>query len=143
MDLNCPTCKSDNTQSLAQYVRAGSVSSEGVVIGGVQHAGLGAGLSSSKSSNEVIKRNPEPKPNSVIGQVMAVLFLSLIGFIFSNTFGYIMLIIAVVGGFSAYIDDKNKFPARLADFEAKWICLRCGGIFRPGGQGVTEPDKLG
>ncbi len=129
--LSCPKCGSDNTQLLAQYVRAGTFTSEGVIVGGAT-AGLGGGLTQGTTINEIIKRNPEPK-KPAIG---CLLLVGLFATIFSALLGPIGVVASLsLFGWMIWSGTKGagkmRYQAALTEFESKWICHRCGEVFVP------------
>jgi hypothetical protein len=112
-------------------VRAGSLSSEGVIVGGSTQGGIGGGLTQSSTTNEIIKKNPEPKKQSFGCLLIIALFVTII----SGALGPIGIGISLIvfGGliWGVHKNNRDIFPRQLAEFEAKWICHRCGNIFVP------------
>lgn len=135
MELNCSTCQSDNTQKLSLLVHGGTManSSKSTAVG-LSRAGLGiAGVKTTGTSvSELAKRYEEPKKESVIGSFFSIFILTCLVSAFAGaTAFYIGLGMAFLFSGMAFHHNRKEFPRLHAEWDKKYICLRCSNVFIP------------
>lgn len=161
MDLNCPKCKSENTQKITAIVSAGttrtsgSTSSSSVgVMGGSVGVGSSRGTINATSKTELANKLAKPKPRfqSLIGGM--VLF-ALVGWIpgwivvvekhlygSTETFVYWGIYALLMAGFYKFWApraEKNRtyneteYQTLLKSWENGFFCHRCEHQFLPNG----------
>jgi len=135
MNLDCASCNSDNTQKLSLIVHSGTMENKSQTTGlGIASGGLGVGIGSTKgtSTSKLAKQYEEPEKMPVIRGFIAIMFFSLIAALFFGSsaiqIGFYIGIVAVI--FSIFHNVK-LYPKEHAEWDAKYICLKCSTVFDP------------
>lgn len=135
MDLSCPQCKSDQTQKLSLLVEGGTSKTSTTtfgVAGAGGHIGVGGASSSGVSVSKLAEKYAAPAKHPVIRISVAILFLAWLASFFAGaiamTIGYILIVVVAVLGWRY---NWTKFAGEYAEWDSKFICLRCSNVFVP------------
>jgi hypothetical protein len=143
--LNCPKCKSENTQTLTVIYDGGtnvtqstSKTSAGGFLNPIPS------ITAKTKSTEVTqtklaqKATPPEKKKITIQVGVTILGILILLSSFGNKFdiGLFLFSIVLTGGFGywSYIRmkyNKEEWPQKLETWEKSWYCHKCGGIFIP------------
>lgn len=143
MDLACPNCRSDNTQKLSLAVEGGTFSSNATTVG-VGATGGGAGLmaasTSGSSTSMLAQKHAAPEKWPVISGGIGIIAVSWIASLFLGNWAFLSgcglaAILAIFGWKYNFKDYRRE----LAEWNAKYLCMRCSGVFTPGG-GPADAD---
>lgn len=142
MDLTCPNCRSDNTQKLSLAVEGGTFASRGITIG-VGATGNGAGLMAAStkaaSTSQLAEKNAAPTKIPAIGAGLGIIAISWIISLFAGDGAFsIGCIIAVIALLWSWKYNLVNYPRELADWNAKFLCLRCSEVFTPSSDPVIN-----
>lgn len=143
--MNCPTCKSEDTQSIRMVVDTGTTVNAPPLRIGVPQAKTGLAA----------KLDPGPRPSMLTshGGAGALGIIGCSGLLFAPFFTWVYLavgnlsplwILMIVGfllmGLWAFPMALKKSREEIKEWEEKkvfaesmWVCLRCGGTFDPTG----------
>ena len=144
MPWNCPQCESENTQKLSLAVESGThkTSSGGVGLG-LTGAGLGVigGKTRGRSVSKTAQKYAEPEKAPIIGGFFAALFFAGIAAAFFGWQAFqIGFWIAVILTAFAIFYNLKVYPTEKAEWDSKFICLRCSAIFEVNGREIgIEP----
>jgi hypothetical protein len=135
MDLTCPNCRSDNTQKLSLAVEGGTFTSRGTTVG-VGATGKGAGIMAAStkgaSTSQLAEKHAAPEKLHPIGAGIGIVIIAWIVSLFAGetafTIGCFIAGIAAVWGFKYNLKD---YPRELAEWNQKFLCLRCSHVFAP------------
>jgi len=145
MDLNCPKCNSENTQSLATAYEAGmshtSSSTKGVGIGlgaGGVAVGVGGASTAGVAQTLTSQRASPPQKKAYFKPLMGILVVGLIIMVIG---GMIWQPLALLGQFfwivgsgiyayRAYQFNSTTWPGLFEDWKHTFICHRCSHAFR-------------
>ena len=146
IDLTCPKCRSDNTQKLSLAVEGGTFSNKAITIGaGVANtgAGLGAGSTKGTSTSRLAQRHEAPEKIPVIRGGLSILIVawvvSLLAGPWAMTVGYL---IAVAGAGWGWVYNFRFYPTEMAEWDAKYLCLRCSEVFKPQASQLTADQSV-
>ena len=148
MQLSCPRCKSENTQKLSLLVEGGTskTSTTTFGVGGVGgNMAAGGALSSGVSTSKLAEKNKAPEKIPVIRLSLAILFLAWLISLFAGatamTIGFLLVVVVAVSGWRY---NWTKFGREFAQWDAKFICLRCSNIFEvtPKPAPMEEPAQV-
>jgi len=143
LELNCPKCKSENTQKLSSIVDSGtthaqshSVGSVGGSIGGSPSYGMTSSTTNTRSQSALAKKLSAPARKPTILLLIGFGFLMMLAWgIMGKLFGLVGA--AALGFFgwtlfqknSAF--NKNEHPALLEKWNNTFYCHRCEALFQP------------
>lgn len=135
MILACPKCSSDNTQKLSLAVEGGTFSNSGVTVGvGAARGGAGLMAASTKgsSTSKLAQKHEAPEKVPVIRGGLSIIVIGWIVSLFAGSWAsavgcLIAAMLAVLGWKYNFKD----FPRELAEWNAKYLCLRCSEVFTP------------
>lgn len=144
MKLECPKCGSENTQKLSLAVEAGTFSSNSFSFGiggaGTSMGVLGASTSGA-STSKMAQKFAAPEKMPVIGGFLAIMLLAAIAaFFFGGIAITVGFWIGVVAAILALAYNLTSFPREFAEWNAKFLCLRCAEVFTPR---VTTENSAG
>lgn len=136
LELQCTKCGSDNTQKLSLAVEGGTFSGSSFSIGagGSRNGGGMFGASTTGSSkSHLAEKYAAPEKLPVIGAFFLVMLFAAIAAIFV---GYaaieIGVILATLLALRSFRKNQKYYPTALAEWQARYICLRCSEVFTPG-----------
>jgi hypothetical protein len=141
-ELNCPNCKSDNTQKLSAIVASGtsqsqsvSVGSMGGTVGGAAAFGVTNSSTTTHTQSALAKKLAAPTRKRTILLLVGFGFLMLLAW---GMFGkFLGLLVAAGVGFlgwtlfqknTAY--NTNVYPGLLDDWNQSFYCHRCETVFK-------------
>lgn len=142
LDLNCPNCKSENTQKLSSIVDSGtthsrshSVGSVGGSIGGSASYGMTSGTTNTRSQSALARKLAAPAKKPTIMLIFGFGFLMMLTWALMGKLG---LFGAAALGFLAwtlfqknFAFNKNELPALLQKWNNTFYCHRCETQFQP------------
>jgi hypothetical protein len=143
MSFSCPSCGSENTQKISLLYQSGTTNvrlgSIGVGGTGTGHLGIGVGATGGCAQSDLARQYAPPKkldPSTqmgcliVIGVILTPIMYALTD---SKIFAVFVLIIfiAAVALLYNHAERHNTkvFPQQFAEWDKKFLCLRCGVIF--------------
>jgi len=132
--LSCPSCGSENSQKLSLAVHAGTSTSTTTtaIIGGASgHFGQGLALSGGTTTSQLAKTHAEPKKKPVFLPLFLVLPVAGVLALIHWIAGAAVLLPFVVKSWLNLSYNQDVQPKLHAEWSAKFICLRCGNIFKP------------
>lgn len=135
MQLGCPKCGSENTQKLSLVVEAGTFTSSSFSFGvggaGKSMGVLGASTSGS-STSKIAKKFAAPEKAPAIRGFIAIMIFAAVAAVFIGKVAIIVgFWIGVVLAILALAYNLSMFPGEFAEWDAKYICLRCAEVFTP------------
>ena len=141
--MNCPNCKSDNTQTLAMIFDAGTTTGTSVsrTHGGGFFNILPTFRAKSKTksvsqSNLAIKAAP-PEKKKIVASILIAIIALLLAFGQISPFNFmfvVFLVIAIVAGYLAYLAmdyNKKTWPGEFEKWQKSWKCHKCGNVWIP------------
>lgn len=144
MDLNCPKCKSENTQRLSTAFESGlshtNSVSKGVGIGiGPDGIGVGVGAASTAGVAQTVasQRAAPPAKMTYLKPLVGIFVLSLIVVLIAGVvwkpLGFFGQLFWVVGSgfyvYRAYQFNANTWPVLLKEWQNTFLCNRCSHVF--------------
>jgi hypothetical protein len=142
----CPSCKSDNTQTIKMMCLGGSSTSASAGVGVTSNLHVGVGIAGSSSQTKLAaKFNPGIKPDNTglkyiaFGFAAFCIFIGVIALAQNNSGGWVSLFIALIAGVVGQFGPSNDSIAdKIAAWEIKkalyengWICHKCGNTWMP------------
>lgn len=146
--MNCPSCSSDNTQTIKMMCLSGTTTGTSTAVGVSSNLDVGvAAIGSHSQTNLAAQYNPGVKPND--GKGCGLFILSIVSFnvviglviLIQGTPGFFLFALLLgiplgIYGFNMYQGktqraqivtwvQKNKL------FETGWICHKCGNTWNP------------
>jgi hypothetical protein len=135
--MNCPSCKSENTQTIKMMCLSGSSSSAATAIGINSSFDLGvAKINSNVKTTLVNMYDPGNRPN-VAFEVGFLAFGALIliaGLVTSTGIGIFFGLALVGGGFLRFTKESqalDTYKSKIDNYERGWICHKCGDTWNP------------
>lgn len=136
MDLACPKCRSDNTQKLSLAVEGGTFSSKATTLG-VGASGGGAGLmaasTNGSSTSQLAQKHAAPTKAPAISGGVGIVVVAWIASLFIGNWvfavGCLLAAACAIWGWKYNFKD---YPRELAEWNAKYLCMRCSDLFTPG-----------
>jgi hypothetical protein len=140
----CPACQAANVMRQRMVHDSGTSTTTstttgvgGVVGSGGVAPGVFAASSSGQQQSALAKKCAPPAKEPVIGPIVmaVVIFLITLPIAGRNYGGWDWISLSIGGAISAFcvfgavvgfIENRTKLPAKLAEYEKKWICLTCG-----------------
>nr|WP_295784076.1 hypothetical protein [Rhodoferax sp.] len=144
MDLNCPQCKSENTQRLSTAFESGlshvNTSSKGVGIGvGPDGIGVGVGTASTTGTSQTVASQRAAPPakmtylKPLAGIFVLALVLVLVASAIWKPLGFFAQLFWVVGSvlyvYRAYQFNSKSWPVLLQEWQNTFLCNRCNHVF--------------
>lgn len=146
--MKCPSCQSENTQTIKMVYLSGSSTGRATAVGLDNHGDLAvAQLGSKSQTNLAASFNPGRKPfkRTSIGEIGCGFSLVIFGLICmldrAVVLGIVVLVIAIAlikWGKSTVGKKEARFATETAEWEKKkatlesgWICLKCGHNWIP------------
>ena len=143
--LDCPECGSENTQNLAHYVQMSTVASHGYILGALSKSPTSSSLlaasTHSQSVNAVARANRTPQNPKPVGFLILGLFSGILALSASPLLSIALVTAGVFGMIKAEKYKADIYPGKLAAYQRKWLCQRCGGIFIIA-PAASDPEKL-
>jgi len=134
MSLNCPKCNSENTQKLSITYQGGISNNQSEIVGLGVGRGIGGGVATATGTSitDLAQRYAPPAKKSLsLTHVGLILFVGLIlsGFF---SFSFLIAIAIVIGIYISNAKHNSEvFPAEFAEWDGKFLCLRCENVFTP------------
>jgi hypothetical protein len=133
--MECPKCKSDNTQRLEVIYENGTqdINTTSRTVGGGYGGGVGAGGATTRTTGQAQSKQAQkaaPPKQASFGLSVGLVIVSIFLFVFGVW--YIALIgfgLAFVFGKKPYEYNKNVHPAKYREWQNKWMCHKCGEIY--------------
>lgn len=134
--MECPQCKSDNTQRLSIIFQSGTqhISTTSTTFGGGGGTGFGIGsatTTTSGKSQSYLASKAAPPPKKSYKWVPLIVFVAIVIAIYTQAV-LLGAIIAGVGGYIAYKAfryNKDVYPGLRAVWLKSWHCNKCGTIY--------------
>lgn len=136
LDLSCPRCGSENTQKLSLAVQAGTstVTTASALVGGSSgHFGQGLAITGGTSASQLAKEYAEPRRKMVFLPILLALPAAAFLALFHWFIGLVILMPFLLKGWVNFSYNRMVQPQRHAEWNAKFICLRCANVFQPEG----------
>lgn len=144
----CPACQSAQVmrQRMVHDAGTATVTSTTVGVGGAVGAGgsrpgVFAASSSGQQQSNLAKRCAPPERGPTTGLIIAAIVILILAFCIAGsdiTFRWGTFIVgAVIAGIVAlaavgsYRENRTAYPAKLAEYERRWICMTCGHVWTP------------
>jgi hypothetical protein len=134
--MDCPQCKSDNTQKLSIIYDAGTQNiktSSSTFGSGVGRGGVGIGsahTTTTGTSQSVMAKKLAPPPKKSYALVSGLSILGLILFFAGQmVLGLIPIGIALLLGYKAYQYNKGEWPPKYDTWAKSWHCNKCGNVY--------------
>lgn len=140
--MNCPSCKSNSTQTIKMACLSGTTTGKSTVVGGmISNLDVGVAAINSRYQTQlaamyspVIKANPVIVMRLFWGSAILLFFISFIEFFNNDSLWWIGLVAAlgfvIVGKLitDPYFHGKKieAEEARYKLYEGGWICHKCG-----------------
>lgn len=155
-EKSCPSCKSENTQSIKMMCLNGTSSGSSTGVGVSSDLDVGVGRISSNSQTKLAKKfTPGASPDSLLNGCGCLLLIvgSLSLFVFLNSsgfgseiaicFGIPALIIGVVikRKLRKSTTQQTEWESKAMLYEKGWICHKCGNTWFPSDSDVRSNLK--
>lgn len=147
----CPSCQSENTQTIKMVLLSGTSTTNGKIVGVDSSGDVGvAGMSSNSKTNLAASLDPGPAPsdNSGAGYFGCGGFMALFGILALVTAGgeaagcgggallagFILVVVGIVTSEKRAENLKEKMDlwnTRKNMADNGWICHKCGNIWLP------------
>lgn len=158
MSLGCPNCQSENTQLLSIAYSSGMTTGEAITHtrGTFSIADSHKHKTVSVNQSDLSRQAAPPEKLSVfqpikvafITLIVFALFLSLVAPKESNflasilQIGVFIIYLGILGfgfkkAYSNYQFNKSEWPNLLQQWQQQYLCMRCGAVFNPNGDGQT------
>lgn len=138
--MDCPSCKSSQTQKFSVVYQSGSSSGSFTGLGaGVSRAGLSGSVfgGTTQSQTMLAKRVAPPTMLSRVAVFLLAVFS--VGTLFAAVikltdsslgFGFgaltVIVILFAIVAVANYFAQKRIFPVRMSRWENSWLCMQCG-----------------
>lgn len=133
--MECPQCKSDNTQRLSVIYQSGTqqIQTRSRTYGGVGGSGFGLGGATTNTSGTQqsylaqLAAPPKKKP-------LAVAVLLVLAGIGCCMYVHALLGVALIGtgaflGYKAFTFNRDEYPGQYAIWQKSWHCNKCGATY--------------
>ena len=122
LGVSCPFCKGSNVAKASFIWSAGTAQVTGLTTMGFGHGQYGVGVQSGVSQTELARRCAPPES---AGSAMWI--IALLSLLICFPVGIALFIVSATTSNSAVA--RARHAEALRSWEAKWVCLQCGGIF--------------
>lgn len=142
--MQCTQCGSEQTQRLEVIYEQGTttIRTQSTSVGAAGNGNFGAGTATTTTSGiqqtKLASRAAPPQRKSKVGGVCLLLLGILLGWMGVGNSGWLLLLggVALAGGFQllqrAAIYNRDVFPPLYRQWQASWLCHRCGCIYQYG-----------
>ncbi len=133
MSYNCTKCNSENTQKFSLIHRNGSSNVDLATTGvGVGRGGLSVGTAATNGTTQshLATKCAPPEKMKLLGPAFAVFILGAIASIWLGQFAvWAGIGLAIFYIFTAIKHNRNEFPKLYAEWDRKFLCMRCENVF--------------